>query len=207
MLASIVEDKRRVSASREPHAIATDGRTAWVSSRVTRKVDVYQVDSWRKVGELQPPGMTCDGGDVVMTCGEEEDHRRIRRYRSGALVGDPIACPDDTGSQLSVAGRKLLLGQWYRQKLHMLGADGSVLRTYDAPHQVAGVAVVDGAAFVLGTDEEQNGAYYITRVDLESGTVVDVALVSFRARGLAWDGKQFWSNDREADRIVTFALP
>jgi hypothetical protein len=101
---------------------------------------------------------------------------------------------------LSVADGKLLLGQWYRQKLHVLGDDGSVMRSYDAPHQVGGIAVVDGAAFVLGADEEANGAYYITRVDLTSGTSSDIAVVPFRARGLAWDGKQFWSNHREADR-------
>jgi hypothetical protein len=212
MLKPIVEDERLVSVSREPHAVATDGRAVWISSRVTRRVDVMERDGWRKTGELEPPGMpwgmTYALGEVVMTCGEGgDDTRRIRRYRSGVLLDGFIPCPGDTGSHLGFVNGELVLGQWYNQKLLMLSDDGSVARSYDTPHQVCGVAIVDGAACILGTDEEEEGAYYLSRLDLASGQSRDLALVPFRARGLAWDGSRFWTNHREADRTVTFTLP
>ncbi|HXW76717.1 MAG TPA: hypothetical protein VEJ20_04830 [Candidatus Eremiobacteraceae bacterium] len=212
MLKSIIEKERLVSTSREPHALATDGKTFWVSSRVTRHVDVVKRAGWRKTGELAPPGMawgmTYAHGDVVMTCGEgADDDRWLRHYHGGQLVGKALQCPDFTGSHLSAIDGKLLLGQWYNKKLLVLRDDGTIERAYDTPHQVCGVAVVDGAAFVLGTDEEKDGAYYITRVDLATGKAADVADVPFRARGLAWDGTSFWTNHREADRTVNFALP
>jgi hypothetical protein len=212
MLQPIIELDRLVAPSREPHAIALDAEKAWISSRVTRCVDVVDRRTWKKIGELEPPGMpwgmTCDRGDVLMTCGEgNDDNRRIRRYRGDAFVEGFVQCPDDTGSHLSVSGGRILLGQWYNQKLLLLREDGSIERTYETPHQICGVTVTDGLAHVLGTDEEEEGDYYIFRLDLATGAAVDVALVPFRARGLAWDGSRFWTNHREADRTVSFALP
>jgi hypothetical protein len=212
MLKNIREVDRHISTSREPHAVAADRNTLWISSRVTRKVDVIDPASWKKVGELEPPGMawgmTFAGGDVIMTCGEsDDDNRRIRRYRGNRFVDGFIACPDDTGSHLAVTGGRVVLGQWYNRKLLVLNDDGSLARAYDTPHQVCGVVITDGSAHVLGTDEEENGDYYISRMDLESGAAQDLALVPFRARGLAWDGSRFWTNHREADRTVSFDLP
>jgi hypothetical protein len=212
MLQPVIELKRLVSVSREPHAVATDGSTVWISSRVTRRVDVMNAESWQKTGEIDPPsmawGMAYGRGEVAMTFGDgPEDNRKIRRYRDGGFIGKVIVCPDDTGSHLSFVGEKLIVGQWYYKKLHLVKDDGTVERTYDTPHEVAGVAVVDGAAHVIGTDEEVDGKYYITRVDLRSGSSKDIALVPFRARGLASDGTRFWTNHREADRTVIFSLP
>jgi hypothetical protein len=212
MLKPILELERLVSASREPHAVATDGRTVWISSRLTRRVDVMQRDGWKKIDEFDPPGMpwgmTHAAGEVVMTCGEgADDTRRIRRYRSGVLVDGYIPCPNDTGSHLAYTKGELILGQWYGQKLLMIDDDGTIARSYGTPHQVAGIAASDGFAYVLGTDEEHEGEYYISRVELSTGSAQDVALVPFRARGLAWDGTRFWTNHREADRTVTFDLP
>jgi len=71
---------------------------------------------------------------------------------------------------------------------------------------VCGVAVIDDMACLLGTDDEDSEEYFFSRLDLRSGVADDLASVPFRARGLAWDGSRFWTNHREADRIVTFAL-
>jgi hypothetical protein len=212
MLQPIVELERLVFASREPHAIALDAQTAWISSRVTRCVDVMDRATWKKIGEIEPAGMpwgmTFDGGDVLMTCGEgKEDNRRIRRWRRGDFVEGFLQCPDDTGSHLGISGGRILLGQWYNQKILVLRADGSIERSYETPHQICGVAVTNGAAYVLGTDEEEEGEYYVFRLDLGTGAAADVAQVPFRARGLAWDGSRFWTNHREADRTIAFSLP
>jgi hypothetical protein len=213
MLKPIVERKRIASPSPQPHAIATDGSVFWVSSRVTRRIDVIERERWRKVAELAPPGMpwgmSYEAGVLVMTCGEsDEDTRRIRRFSNGhGFVEGFVACPDDTGSHLALLDGVVLLGQWYNKKLLRLRGDGSTERAYPTPHEVCGVAVRDGVAYLLGTDEEEHGDYYVSSLDLESGTSLDLALVPFPGRGLAWDGRCFWSNHRAANHTVAFDLP
>ena len=213
MLKAILEVERFVSPSPEPHSVAVRGKDVWIASRATRKIDVIEREGWRKTGEIDPPGMpwgmNYGGGSIVMTCGEApDDTRSIHRYIPGEGFDSlDIPCPDDTGSHLALYGGRILLGQWYNKKLLLLGEDGSVSHTWSAPHEICGVAVIDDMAAILGTDEEENGDYYLSRLDLRSGLADDLAIVPFRARGLAWDGSRFWTNHREADRTVTFALP
>lgn len=209
----IVELDRLVSFSPQPHAVAVNGDLVYVSSRATRRIDVIDRVSWKKQAELEPPGMpwgmTFANDALVMTCGEEaDDFRRIRRYSpAGGWESSFVACPDDTGSHLAVHDGDVLLGQWYNKAILRLDRAGQTLSRYDAPHGIAGVAIEGDKAFLLTTDDEDAGAYWITRLDLTNGASEDVALVPFHARGLAWDGERFWTNHREADRTVTFRLP
>ena len=214
MLQPIIELSRRPSLSPEPHAVAVDGNTLWISSRKTRRIDVIDASTWQKTGEVDPPGMpwgmTFDNGEVVMTCGETaEDNRWVRRFAPGKGFGEGYACPEDTGSHVGMLDGRLVLGQWYNKRLLLMDHDGNVLEEFSAPHGIAGVAIRDGIAYVLGTDDEDNGEYWITRIDLRDRNVPpeDIALVPFRARGMAWDGKQWWTNHREADQVVSFELP
>ncbi len=214
MLKPIVVLDTLPSVSPQPHSVAVDGLRVWIGSRGTKRIDVMDRDSWRKIDEVVPPGMpwgmSYGNGELVMTCGEgEDDMRRIRRYRPGeGLAQGYLACPDDTGSHLAIdADGRVLLGQWYNRKLLTLGADGHILRALDAPHGIAGVAVIGDNACVLGTDDEDDGEYFVSRVDLKTGVTEDMATVPFRLRGLSWDGSRFWSNEREADRTITFVLP
>jgi hypothetical protein len=213
MLKSIIEVDRFVSTSPEPHSIAVRGKDVWVASRATRLIDVIEREGWRKIGEIEPPGMpwgmSYGGGSLVMTCGEgDDDTRRVHRFVPGeGFDGLDIPCPDDTGSHLALYGGRVLLGQWYNKTLLLLDEAGNVTRRWSAPHEICGVAVIDDMAAMLGTDDEDHGDYYLSRVDLRTGSSDDLALVPFRARGLAWDGSRFWTNHREADRTVSFALP
>ena len=209
----IVELDRLVSASPEPHSVAVRGKDVWIASRATRRIDVMEREPWRKTGEIEPPGMpwgmNFGGGAIVMTCGEgADDDRRVRRYVPGEGFDSlEIDCPGDAGSHLAMYGGRVLLGQWYNKKLLLLEDDGTVTHAWNAPHEICGVAVIDDMAALLGTDEEENGEYYLSRLDLRTGVAGDLATVPFRARGLAWDGSRFWTNHREADRTVTFVLP
>ena len=215
MLQPIVELHRFPAFSKLPHAVAADARYLWVSSRETRRIDVIERDAFVKVAEIDPPGMpwgmTYGDGQLVMTCGEEpDDTRRIRRYTMGSgFATGFVACPDDTGSHLAIHDGRVLLGQWYNRELLLLREDGTVERTYTTPHGIAGVSVVDGIACVLGTDDEDDGEYWLTRIDLGDSAAQpqDIATVPFRARGLAWDGHRWWTNHREADQIVAFVFP
>lgn len=213
MIKEIVEIDRLASVSQKPHSVATDGKTVWIGSRETRRIDVMDPSRWLKIGEVDPPGMpwgmTYCAGEIAMTCGEGgDDLRRIRRFTPGSgFLDGYVDCPDDTGSHLAIYGGRVLLGQWYNKVLLSLDDKGAVLHTYAAPHGIAGLALVDNAAYVLGTDDEDMGEYWITRMNLKDGIANDVATVPFHARSLAWDGSRFWTNHREADQTVTFALP
>jgi hypothetical protein len=101
----------------------------------------------------------------------------------------------------------VLLGQWYNKQLLLLGDDGGVIDVFDVPHEIAGLAMSGDDAYLLTTDDEENGEYWITRFDLKNRVAQDVATVPFHARSLAFDGERFWTNDREGDRTVTFTLP
>jgi len=213
MLKPIVEIDRLVSVSPEPHAVAVRGKDVWISSRATRKIDVMAREGWGKVGEIDPPGMpwgmNFGGGALLMTCGEgDDDHRFVHRYNPGEGFDEPaIAAPDDTGSHLALYGGRVLLGQWYNKRLLLLAGDGAVVHTWNVPHEICGVAVIDDMACMITTDDEATEEYFLTRLDLRGGAATDLAAVPFRARGLAWDGSRFWTNHREADRTVTFVLP
>ncbi len=212
MPAPIVELQRLPSVSPQPHSLAVDGNTVYIASRETERIDLMDRSSWKKIGELEPPGMpwgmTFGDGLLVMTCGEgDEDHRRLRVFANGEFSHTLVACPDDTGSHLALYDGRVLLAQWYNKKLLLLTEDGNILRAFDAPHGVAGVAVKDDIAYLVCTDDEDHGEYWLSTVDLQTGEATDVAQIPFRARGLAYDGTAFWTNHREADHIVTFTLP
>lgn len=213
MLKPIVEIDRLVSVSPQPHGVAVRGKDVWISSRATRRIDVMERDAWRKAGEIEPPGMpwgmSYGGGAIVMTCGEGgSDDRFVRRYVPGDGFDElAIPCPGDAGSHLALYAGRILLGQWYNKRLLWLNEDGSVAHTWQSPHEICGVVVIDDMAVLLGTDDEDTETYFVTRVDLRNGATEDLASVPFRARGLAWDGGRFWTNHREADRTVTFTLP
>lgn len=213
MPAPIVEVKVYPAVSGAPHSVAVDGNNVYVASRETRRIDVVDRAVWKKVGELNPPGMpwgmTFGRGELTMCCGEgDDDTRRLRTFSpESGFAPSFIACPDDTGSHLAIYQDRILLGQWYNKKLLLLGDSGTIERSYDAPHGIAGVAVSGDTAYLVCTDDEDHGEYWISAVDLQSGTARDVASIPFKARGLFFDGTTFWTNHREGDRTITFTLP
>ena len=87
--------------------------------------------------------------------------------------------------------------------------DGSVGTIIELGRQIVGHVVVGGRFYVITADDEDDAAYYLTRVDARGGAPVieDIARVPFAARSLAFDGERFWTSHREADEIVAFARP
>jgi hypothetical protein len=69
--------------------------------------------------------------------------------------------------------------------------------------------IIRGIIYLVTTDAEETNEYYLTRVDLRPETPVidDLARIPFPARALAFDGKNFWTNHREANQIVSFVRP
>jgi hypothetical protein len=215
-MTTIIELQRRATPFPKPQAIYVDGGTLWLSSRQTKKVYALDRSSWQVAWECAVPdgdtvwGVTKVGKELYVVCGVEVvdvDARRIRRLRPG--VGFDAAfslpCPDGMGSHLSHDGTSLVLSQWYPQKLISIGADGKPGRVLAVPRQVVGHCFARGVFYLATTTDEESNDYFIERLDPATGECAMLARLGFSARGLAFDGTNFWTNHREQNEIVTFA--
>lgn len=210
----IRELNRRRAPFKRPQSIAFDGKALWVGSITTETIHELDPGTLEVLQETSAPGipwgMTSVGGELRVVCGEPpDDNRFIRRFVPGqGFQGRRVGCPEDTGSQLSFDGKSLFLSQWYNRRILEIDDTGNVKRTLDLPHQICGQTFANGTLYALTTEDEKTHDYWITRIDQTSGTArfEDVAHVPFHARALAFDGKNFWTNHREAHEIVTFAL-
>ena len=212
----IRELQRLSSPAPKPQALAWGGATLWMGSRETKRI--YAIDpaswtvGWQTAALGTPWGMAVVGRELRVLCGEtSDDNRIIRRCVPGQGFDKEFAlpCPDDCGSHLSFDGQKLYLSQWHPQKLLTLGEDGKVERIISVPHGICGQVYVDGCFYLATTDDEESTDYWLTRVDPrpEQPKIEDLVRIPFAARALAFDGKNFWTNHREQNQIVSFARP
>ena len=210
-----VKELRRVdSPFPKPQSIAWDGTALWIGSRETQRIYRIEPANWTVGWETAAPGipwgMAAYGGELRVLCGETAaDHRIIRRCVPGQGFDSSflLPCPDDSGSHLSFDGRRLNLSQWYPKKILALDQAGQIERTLTAPHGICGHAFVAPFFYLVTTDREDSTEYWLTRIDPRPPKPVtqDLALIPFAARGLAFDGRQFWTNHRERNQTVAFA--
>jgi hypothetical protein len=151
------------------------------------------------------------GESLWFTLGEgADDDRYLRRFELGkGFVDQRLACPDFTGSYLSYDGDSLYLSQWYNFRILKLDAAGDIVREIAIGAEISGHVFIDGAVYVLRGTEQNGGDWRLARFDLGEATPVvhELARVPFQCRSLAFDGKHLWTNHREADEIVRFAIP
>ena len=214
-LKNATEVLRMPSPAPRPQSMAYDGETLWMGSVETSRI--YGIDPihWTVREEMEAPGkpwgMTVMGDELRVLLGEgSDDTRLIKRYipGHGFKKDGVIPCPGDTGSQLGFDGDRLYVSQWYNKRVISLDADGHQGSVIEAPHGICGQVIVQGVFFLLGTDDEEHGDYFLTRIDAREGQnkTEDIAVLKFPARGLAWDSahNRFWTNHREAHEIVAF---
>jgi hypothetical protein len=215
-LEKIVERARLPSPARTPQALTLNNEQLWMGSRDLRRV--YQIDrkGWTVSEEGAAPGIpwaaVATEEAVWFTLGEgADDDRYLRRYVKGKGFSeeDPIACPELTGSYLSYDGEHLYLSQWYNHRILKLDSGGGILREIPIQAEICGHVFVDDLIYVLRGTEQGEGDWRIARLDPKKPTsdIEDLARVPFQCRSLAFDGQCFWTNHREADRIVSFAVP
>ena len=213
---TIQELKRLASPAPKPQSLAWDGATLWMGSRETKRIYAINPATWTVGWESAAPGvpygLTWVGPELRVLCGETADDNRIIRRCVPGQGFDPdfkIPCPDDSGAQLGWDGRRLHVSQWYAKKVLTLGADGKVERVIVAPHGICGQVFVDGFIYLVTTDAEETTDYWLTRVDPRPATpqIDDLVRIPFAARALAFDGKNFWTNHREQNQIVSFPRP
>lgn len=210
----IQEVRRMPSPAPRPQSLAFDGELLWMGSLETCRLYAIDPVHWTVREEAQAPGkpygIAVMGDELRVLCGEgSEDHRVIRRFVPGHGFRDgSIPCPDDTGSQLAFDGDRLYVSQWYNRRILSLDAQGRVGTTIQTPHGICGQVIAHGAFYVLGTDEEERGDYFLTRIDARGALpeVEELGVVGFPGRALAYDGVRFWSNHRENHEIVAFTI-
>lgn len=212
----IVERQRLPSPATTPQALTWDGKMLWMGSRDLRRI--YQIDreKWAVGEEREAPGIpwaaVSAAGALWFTLGEgPDDDRYLRRYLAGEGFSETerIACPDFTGSYLSYDGEHLHLSQWYKHRILKLDGKGNILREIAIDAEICGHVFVDGLIYVLRGTEQGEGDWRIARLDPREETprIEELARVPFQCRSLTFDGERFWTNHREADRIVSFTLP
>ena len=213
---TIHELQRRASPAPKPQSLAWDGSVLWMGSLEQRRIYAINPATWTVGWETATPGvpwgMTAVDRELRVLCSETADSSRtIWRCVPGAGFDAQFLypCPDDMGSQLGYDGRRLYLSQWYPRKVLMLDAGGQVERTMNIPHGICGQVIVDGFIYLVTTDAEETTDYWLTRVDPGPATPVidDLVRIPFAARALAFDGRNFWTNHRAENQIVSFARP
>ena len=171
--------------------------------------------NWKVLEELEAPGIpwaAVSTGDALwFTLGEgEEDDRYLWRFvpGKGFSEADRIACPEFTGSYLSYDGKQLYLSQWYEHRILRLDSGGRITREFAVGAEISGHVFSEGFIYVLRGTEQNGGDWRLARFDLKETTpaIEDLARVPFQCRSLAFDGERFWTNHREADRIVCFRM-
>jgi hypothetical protein len=188
----------------------------WMGSRDLRRIYAIDVKTWAVVEETEAPGIpwaaVSIGKDLWFTIGEgPEDDRYLRRYlhEKGFSETERIACPELTGSYLSYDGEDLYLSQWYKHRILRLDSSGDILREIAIHAEISGHVFVNGLLYVLRGTEQGEGDWRIARLDPREETpqIEELARVPFQCRSLAFDGESFWTNHREANRIISFAIP
>jgi hypothetical protein len=215
-LQTITEIERLSSPATTPQALTWHHGELWFGSRDLRRI--YRMDrkNWKVVEEIEAPGIpwaaVSDGNALWFTLGEgAEDDRYLWRYPVGKGFSrtERIACPELTGSYLSYDGEHLYLSQWYKHRILRLDGSGNISREIAIGAEISGHVFVDGMIYVLCGTEQNGGDWSLARLDPRETTprVDELARVPFQCRSLAFDGERLWTNYREADRIVSFAMP
>ena len=212
----IRELERLASPAPTPQALAWHQGELWFGSRDLQRIYRMNRKSWELADEIQAPGIpwaaVSDGDVLWFTLGEgPEDDRYLRRFETGKGFSDKdrIACPEFTGSYLSYDGTNLYLSQWYKGLILKLDDAGTPIREIAVGAEISGHCFVNGSIYVLRGTEQNGGDWRLARLDPNETApkVKELARVPFQCRSLAFDGKHFWTNHREADRIVCFAMP
>ncbi len=215
-LPSIIEQRRLLSPAPTPQALGWHGGSLWMGSRDLRRIYGIDVKTWTVFKESDAPGnpwaAVSTGEDLWFTIGEgPEDDRYLRRYLHGKGFSETerIACPEFTGSYISYDGNHLHLSQWYKHRILKLDSKGEILREIAIGAEICGHVFVDSLIYVMRGTEQGEGDWRIARLNPaeETPQIEELARVPFQARSLAFDGESFWTNHRDANEIVSFALP
>jgi hypothetical protein len=209
------ELQRHAAPGGRPQPLAMHQGALWNGCWDTRELYAIQIQPW-SVGESvaapgTPYGIASFGGElrVVVSLGDDDD-RYLYRFvpGSGFDEASKTPCPDFTGSHLASDGTTLYLGQMGNRRILALDGNLQIQREIALPTRCGGFAFGPGGTlYMISADEEFENLQLATLdVSLDDPQAVAVATIPFDARGLAFDGKVWWTCHREANEIVSFTV-
>jgi len=209
------ELSRHASPGGRPQPVAFHRGTLWIGSRERSRLYAIDPLTWSVREEVAIPGepfglASFDGAlHVIVSIGEDDD-RYLYRYVPGTTF-DPssgAACPERTGSNLASDGTALYLVQATFGKIVKLDGSGSFSGEITLGTRCAGLAFGAGGASMIAADDEFDVLQFGS-LDLagSAAAFTPIAGISADARGLAFDGKSWWTNLREKHEIISFASP
>lgn len=217
---TVIKLKHHSSPTITPQALVWDGDQLWMSSRDLGTLYKVDIDTWKIVDEIDPPGVVWAGvslgdGKMGFTIGKGlNDDRYVYRYAPNEGFTKLFACPEFTGSYLSCDGEHLYMSQWYEERVLKFDDHGNILGKIDIGAEICGHTFVDGLIYVVRGREnkdqpDKSEEWRMARLDprKETPQVEDLAAVPFAARSLTFDSEHFWSNHRAANETISFSLP
>jgi hypothetical protein len=201
-----------------PQGLAWDGESMWVTSAANGRIYALDPRAWTVRHELMPPheslGLTYTGSDfrvILAPAIDDPDLERDRRYvysfTSGGEFTACFPCPDFSGSFLAYADGTLYLSQAWDKKLIELNDGGAAVREVRLEKRPVGMTIVDGAFYLATVNEDwADGQLQRLGVDAPASSIETLQSFRFKPRGVAYDGVQFWTADRNDHAIVSLTL-
>jgi hypothetical protein len=211
----IEELGRHGSPAAQPQPLAFVGSTLWIGCWDTASLYAIDPQTWNVLEHVPAPGrpygLAAVNGElrVVVSIGEDDD-RFFYRFvpGQGFDAASKSACPDFNGSHLTYEGETLYLVQATNRRILALGADLSVQREIALPTRVAGIGHRAGEFFAITADAEFDNLNFAT-LDISGAAAAfgEIATMPVESRALAFDGRAWWTNLREANAILSFNSP
>jgi DNA-binding beta-propeller fold protein YncE len=209
---------RHASPVQGPQGLAWDGATMWVTSAANGRLYAIDPQTWSVKREFVPPaealGITYTGSDFRLILAPaidepdlERDHRYVYAFSPDEGFAECFVCPANSGSFLAYANDTLYLSQAWDKKLIELDESGAAVRDVRLERRPVGMAIVDGAFYLVTVDDEWgDGRFERLGIGDDASSIQALRSLPFKPRGVAFDGEQFWTADRNNHAIVSFTL-
>jgi hypothetical protein len=190
----------------------------WVTSAANGRLYAIDPHSWSVQREFAPPcealGITYTGSDFRLILAPaidepdlERDHRYVYAFSPSAGFVERFVCPQNSGSFLAYTNGTLYLSQAWDKKLIELDERGSAVREVQMERRPVGMTIVDDAFYLVTVDEEWNdGRFDRLGIGDDGSSVQSLRPLPFKPRSVAFDGKRFWTADRNSHALVSFTI-
>jgi hypothetical protein len=212
---TIKELARKPSPGARPQPLALFEDALWVGAWETNALYAIDPKTWSTIDTVPAPGRPYGIASfdselrVVVSDGGEADDRYLYRFRPGKGFDEAskTACPDFTGSHLAAKDGELYLGQMHYRRILVLDDAYAIVRTIPLATRIGGFGFgPNGALFLIAADQEFERLELAIADEEKPGEPSVVAPIEFGARALTFDGKAWFTSDREESQIVSFTV-
>ncbi len=206
------ETARHRSPGGRPQPLAFHGGVLWIGSWDTDRLYAMDPHSWTILQEIAAPGrpygLASVGESLFAVVALDDDDRYLFRFSPGGGfdASSKSPCPDVTGSHLAADGASLYLCQQGKRRILAIDDAANVQREIALPARCGGFAFdAPGSCAIISADADFD-ELALARIDVReaSPAAEPIAPLPADARGLAFDGKQWWTSLREEGDVIAF---